>query len=296
MPTMVVCPLVSRDLQRSTRAVRSCLSQRPTSSLSLHVHPVVNSLDASFVAEFTSWCHSNGVTFDVTPSNGTPSKGKNEVLKYFTASGHDGLVMLDGDDMLYPTAAQQIERHVTQHSGTDLLIVKPSDQVVSEPGDARVDVGMGRHAICWGTNTIKMGYRYGPGRHHMFDEGYSGIGNLGGHVYYSRKLAGLVGYDEGQLLGEDLLFEFECLKLHLQGKISFWLSFASDVQLLDRTKENSNVQTNNVDLGRQNFDRLYAKVSEMLDPQRSSFDELPVQFPEMLLQYEEKIDFIARNF
>lgn len=297
MKTIAMCPLVSRDMQRSMRAVRSCMLQRPTQNYTFVTHPIVNSRNEEFIADFTAWCHTAGVEFDVTPSNGTPSRGKNEVLRYFRRSGHDGVVMLDGDDLMYPVAAQQIDRHVSQHTGTDLLIVKPSDTVVSYDEAGRGKLPDGRHAILWGTNTCKMGYQYGPGRHRMFDDGHPAARNIGGHVYYSRKLAELISYDEEQLLGEDLLFEFEAFRLHVEGRISFWLSFASDVQLLDRTIENSGVQhENNTTTGDACYERLLSKVSGLVDHERSSFEELPVDFPPLLMTYQEKMQFIAESF
>lgn len=297
MKSLVMCPLVSRDMRRATRAVRACLGQLHLNHNRLSVVPVVNSRSEAFVGEFTEWCGIMGIPCHVSQSNGTPSKGKNEVLSFFLRSGHDGLVMLDGDDLLYPTAARQVERHIMQHGGTDLLIVKPSDQVVSHADSGGMEFKDGMYALCWGTNEVKMGYPYGTKAHNIFTEGQAASRNNGGHVYYSRRLAESVRYDEGQLLGEDLLFEFEALRLHQAGKISFWLSFASDVQLLDRTSENEGIQShNNHDAGTKNFQRLKLKVESMMEVGRSGFEELPVGFPEMLFDHPSKIAFIKENF
>jgi hypothetical protein len=274
----------------------SCVKQEPLVSTSLKTHVIINSRNQEFVDEMSAWCARLDIPFDITKSNGTPSRGKNEAVRYFRRSSHDGMVMLDGDDLMYPVAAKQIERHVAHHTGTDLLIVKPSDQVQSYEQEGAAKVSDDQYAICWGTNTCKMRYEYGPGVHPMWQD-KTAARNLGGHVYYSRKTADMLEYDEEQLLGEDLLFEFEAFKLHLEGKLSFWLSFASDVQLLDRTNDNGGIQQqNNGENGSIYYDRLVSKVSSFLNPDRSSFEELPIEFPDMMLNWHGKIDFIKRFF
>jgi hypothetical protein len=293
---IAMCPLVSRDLYRAIRATNSCRNQFKTKSINFETVPIINSQNQEFIENFTKWCEKEEIKFKITESNGTPSKGKNSVLEFLLESDFDGVSLTDGDDLFYPTGALQIERHLIHHSNTDVLIVKPSDQVSNNKVENSTEIKNNQYAILWGTNNIKMNYKYGPGEHDIFTKGHYASGNIGGHVFYSKKLANLVKYDEQQLLGEDLLLEFELLKLHQKGDISFWLSFASDVQMLDRTDHNGIQMIKNKTEGIIYFNRLLEKVQKILCKERSSFDELPVEFPPMLFNYEQKINWLKEFF
>jgi|688.fasta_scaffold01232_36 hypothetical protein len=290
------CPLVSRDMDKAIRATNSCRNQFSTESIEIETVAIINSQNQEFVSHFSEWCEKENVKYKVTESNGTPSKGKNSVLDFLQNSEYDGLSLTDGDDLFYPTGAIQIEKHMRHHPGTDVLIVKPSDQVLNEQTNGSNQIGENKYAVCWGMNIINLGYKYGPEKHDIFTLGHKAARNLGGHVFYSKKLSNMIRYDEEQLLGEDLLLEFNLLKLHQESKISFWLSFASDVQMLDRTNQESIQKTKNSSFGSVCYERLIEKVREILPEDRSSFNELPVEFPEIIFNYDQKIEWLKQVF
>jgi hypothetical protein len=290
------CPLVSRDMDKAIRATNSCRNQFSTESIEIETVAIINSQNQEFVSHFSEWCEKENVKYKVTESNVTPSKGKNSVLDFLQNSEYDGLSLTDGDDLFYPTGAIQIEKHMRHHPGTDVLIVKPSDQVLNEQTNGSNQIGENKYAVCWGMNIINLGYKYGPEKHDIFTLGHKAARNLGGHVFYSKKLSNMIRYDEEQLLGEDLLLEFNLLKLHQESKISFWLSFASDVQMLDRTNQESIQKTKNSSFGSVCYERLIEKVREILPEDRSSFNELPVEFPEIIFNYDQKIEWLKQVF
>ena len=287
---VVICPLVSRDLRKAIRCVNSVRRQLSTETV-FPVCVVINSLDEIFVNEMEDWCRRENVEYTVTLSNGTPARGKNKVLQVARLLGCDGISLLDGDDLYYPTACQQIERHLRHHPSTDVLIVKPSDQLHNLPASNSVQIGWNVYATLWGTHDVTMGYPYGPGQHALFSDRHAAT-NLGGHAYYSRRAIECMQYDEDQLLGEDLLLEFDLLKRHQQGDLEFWLSFASDVQLLDRTGQTNVQAINNAEQGERCYQRLVSKVQASLDVGRSSFNELPVEFPPLLFSYAKKVAWL----
>lgn len=292
---IALCPLVSRDFTKAVRATNSCRNQFEPDNLEIETVAIVNSQKQEFIDQFCKWCEDEKVKYVITESNGTPSTGKNSVLHFLAESDYDGVSMTDGDDLFYPTGILQIERHLNHHPGTDVLIVKPSDQVSNSP-DNGIQIKPNEYAVCWGMNIVNLGYMYGPARHDIFSKGHVAARNLGGHVYYSKKMAQMARYDEHQLLGEDLLLEFQLLKLHQERKISFWLSFASDVQMLDRTKQESIQFTKNLSDGQHYFERLISIVRNILPEDRSSFQELPVEFPELLFSHHEKIEWLKKVF
>lgn len=292
---IVMCPLVSRDMPRAIRCLKSCQYQFPTENLTVDIVAIINSLDSGFVHDFANWCEDNQIAYKITRSNGTAPRGKNSILDFFLNSDYDGCSIVDGDDIWYPTSMQQIERHLRRHPGTDLLIVKPADTVISRETQNYIYLKENTWGCLWGGNIFSLKYVYGPAAHAMFSEGHMACRNLGGHIFYSRKLAARMRYDEDQLLGEDLLAEFEMLKLHQEGEITFWCSFASDVQVLDRTM-NDNIQSKLVDKEHFYYNRIIEKVREILPLERSSFHELPVEFPPLLFSYDQKIKFLQDIF
>jgi hypothetical protein len=288
---IVFCPLVSKDLPRAIRACNSIRNQMPTQYLEQHLVPIINSKDNEFIDQFAEWCETEHIPYRITRSKGTPSRGKNEVLKFFRESEYDGMSMFDGDDLFYPSAARQIERHLLHHPGTDVLITKPSDQI-NNCQENGIPVSEGIFACVWDSNFYPMPYNYGPGTADIFIAGQSACRNLGGHVFYSKKVANLVQYDEDQLLGEDALIEYEMLKLHQEAKICFWLTFATDVQFLDRSYDGNIQAKRNETDGEFYFQRLLGKVPDMIDVNRSAFRELPVEFPPIIFTIQQKIEWI----
>lgn len=288
---ILICPLVSRDMKKAQRAVETSLNLYEFPGFQFDCVPIINSKNQQFIDEFSSWCKKNSIIFEITESNGTPSKGKNSCIDFFKSTQYDGLCMLDGDDMFYPTASIQIARHLQHHPYTDIIIVKPSDQISNKPDNANL-IRNNVYACCWGTHFVEMPFKAGVSQHEMFQD-RNKASNLGGHVFYSQKACKYLKYDESQLLGEDLLLEFEMLKLHQEAKISFWLSFASDVQLLDRTDNNSNIQSEyNKEKGDYYYNELLEKVKNILDIKRSSFNELPIEFPPLFFSHQDKLNFI----
>lgn len=295
MKVIALCPLVSRDFHRAARAIQSAREQEPTKEYQFVAHPVINSRNIQFVRDITEWCERNNVRYSVTESNGTPSRGKNAALQMVRRSEYLGMSLMDGDDIFYPVAGQQIEAHLRHHPGTDLIVNKPMDRIVSQPDPKRAFLAPGQHGVIWGISEFRLPFQYGPGEHAIFEKGHAAATNLGHHSFYSRRTCEVLSYDEDQLLGEDFLFEFYALREHQQGNLAFWVSMASDFGLLDRTNDNQNIQTeHNADRGKECFDRL-ARIAPTVVPKwRSSFDELPVQFAKLIWNYETKVEWLKR--
>ena len=66
--------------------------------------------------------------------------------------------------------------------------------------------------------------------------------------------------------------------------------------MLDRTKQESIQSVKNESLGKICFERLVEKVKEILPEDRSSFNELPVEFPEIIFNHDQKIEWLKQVF
>lgn len=113
MKKLLVCALTSRDPARLARLIQSVCGQYPCPHITWSGLVVCNTLDADYSREALVVACAYGWDFAVTKSNGKPGKGKNSALELFSKlpnTEHDYLLLLDGDDFLYPTAFQQIHR------------------------------------------------------------------------------------------------------------------------------------------------------------------------------------------
>lgn len=284
-----IIPLVSRDLARSIRIVSSAFQQQPTSEYKFVVHPVINSKDDEFINDFSSWCRDNNVTHTITESNGTPSKGKNEAIKSFKKSNSSGMVLIDGDDILYPTATRQLEFHLKQFPSIDFLVARGVDKIHS--GQEGVKITDNINGNFWSYTNFNPKLGDGPGKHGILTDGRRASSNMGSHIFYSRKLTDLVSYDEDQLLGEDLLFEINALREYVRGNIFFMSTTASDFYILDRTSSNDNIQKKHNDSQGERFFERILEVVRSGGEDRTSFNEVPVRYPDLMLNYSEKIEF-----
>ena len=291
---IAICPLVSHDLYRAKRCVLTCHLQIAHSDINHQLVVHINTLDQSFSDEMASFCESNGFRYIISKSDGTPSTGKNAVLDFLEASTFDGASLVDGDDFLYPVSFMQIANHLSQFRETDLLINHAMDSVVShEFADPKLHpvVGEGVSAMVWGSNCYKMHSPYGTGPNPIADPSVPQWPiSLGRHQYYSKKLSRLLRFDPRIVVGEDVMLEFEALALHQAGSLTFFMTFASDMYLFDRTLAD-NIEKKYADRKIEYF-RLIQQKIQRYDQDRLSPSELPCTFPKILYLYSDKIEFI----
>ena len=181
-----MCPLVSEDLWRAIRAIRSSFHQL-NHNLLYGVHVVINSLDQEFIDGIVEFCESNNIQYSVTESDGTPSTGKNAVFDVFKKSDFTHLAQLDGDDLFYPTFLTQVERHLKKYPNTDVLSTIPLDVIVENYEDGMHKLNNGLYTQLWGTNYADMYSWVGQlGRDPIVD-GIS-IANYARFVLFSKKI------------------------------------------------------------------------------------------------------------
>jgi len=106
--------LTSHREDKARRLVRSLKAQAP-SDFKVDIWVVCNTLDESYPEKAKKMANEEGCRYVRTESNGKPGKGKNSVLNLFrrmskTGEVYDYLMLLDGDDFLYPHALAVLSR------------------------------------------------------------------------------------------------------------------------------------------------------------------------------------------
>jgi hypothetical protein len=108
--SILISALTSSDPERLRRLIISVKSQFNSNFL-VRYAVVCNTTDPEYVEQAKAIAYEACWDFYNTESNGMPGKGKNSVLKLFKDErDEDYLFMIDGDDLLYPSALQQLEK------------------------------------------------------------------------------------------------------------------------------------------------------------------------------------------
>jgi len=292
---VLLSPLVSEDLPRSVRAIKSCFIQQHH-NLEFDVHVVINSQDNDFIIEIEKYCGDNKIQYTISESDGTPSTGKNSVFDVFKNSDCTHLSQLDGDDFFYPVFLLQVERHLKKYPTTDVLTTIPLDAIYDFYENGAIQLENSQYTVLWGTHYFcNYSWLGKMGRDPMAD-GIS-IPNYGRFVLYSKKITEMnFKYDKEIILGEDKKMHYDFLLAHQKDEISYWYTTSSDMWVCDKSTNGIQKKYSS----REDFpdndiittQKLQEYISETMIPNRSGPGELPIDYPPMYLIPDEKIKFL----
>lgn len=90
---------------------------------------VVNSTNPNYYNQVLSEFENINVEIIQTKSNGKPGMGHNSLITLFKNRPiYDYMLMIDGDDFLYPYALNQLQKCFQQQSNLDMLVLKSTDK------------------------------------------------------------------------------------------------------------------------------------------------------------------------
>ena len=108
---LLVLILTSSKINLLKRGIKSVKKQYPVKLFSYDLKVVVNTTNDRYYKEVIDTIKDENIEIIKTKSNGSPGLGHNSCLKVFQdRPEYDYFTMLDGDDLYYPTALQQLER------------------------------------------------------------------------------------------------------------------------------------------------------------------------------------------
>lgn len=289
----MVALLTSSNLEALERLVYVIEKEvRPAKNLDTDFIIVVNTLKDEY---YESVLNKNFPLEVVrTRSDGSPGRGKNSCHELMLERGYDFLTQFDGDDIFYPTFLESLGEHIRRVPGIDVIGIIPCDIM------NRGWIGDGGHqfspyedwnAAVWGISLCQMGAdRRGPARHpYLWDcEGQCSSQDFA--ILQSRKACQIM-YDEDMLCAEDHLQSFKYLGEHMKGDLVYFQTMSSDMYMIDRYSPGS-IQKEYSD-----FDytsRLRERVPTYVNEWRSSFDELPCFFIDILMCHSEKEKWLSR--
>jgi len=287
---ILVCLLTHHRLDKLTRLVKSVEGLEECDNVVIEPVIVVNTLNDEYYTEVIN----ANFPFRVvrTESNGKPGMGKNSCRKLFLESDADFVSQIDGDDWLYPTYARSMGQHIEHYPNLDVLGLLPLDVVDHyQRGGHHFKVGdEGQYWGCvWGISLVKRP-DHGVGQAHWVDHEHPV--NYDRVLLQSRESAKIM-MDEDIPNGEDHLYSVQLLALHQQRKIRYFITMSSDLYISDSTMFD-NIQ--NEFPFAPHVQEMKDKMLQHVSPWRSSQEELPMIFNDLLLSQTDKEKFIQESF
>ena len=284
--------LTNHKLDKLTRLVKSVEGFIPEDSIEIKPVIVVNTLNDDYYNEVKNAGFSPKINIVRTESNGKPGKGKNSCRDLFLNSDANFMSQVDGDDWLYPTWAKSMAQHIHHYPNIDALGLHPVDYVTTyKRGGYEFMVGPSDefHAGVWGGSLFKR-TDHGPGKGHWVDETHPP--NFDRLILQS-KLSAKIKMDEDIPNGEDHLYSIQLLKEHQDRNLRYFITMSSDFYVSDGT---SNDSIQHIFPFGPHIQTMKNKMLEHVHPSRSSQEELPVIFNDLLISQFEKEAFIKKTF
>lgn len=256
---LLVVALTTSDINRLKRCLYSIQHQIPVREAGIEIvpdiHVIVNTQNKTYASEVQQELgHEYPVT--VTVSDGTPGTGKNSVFDYFRSLGkkYDYLFQVDGDDILYPTAFQELARFFAEH--WDVVSFQSMDWLSTNRAENMNHIALKDNVWLhtWGDQQVNLReiaqFKYatdpdfGKTGERIFTPGTSMV--LSGK--FLRKYPHIRHTNQIKLF-EDYYFYLHLFALHCKGEIKMCHINNSYIYMYDRTNENS-VSTSNCFYGK----------------------------------------------
>ena len=120
MKKYLISILTSNSIELLDLSIYSAINQ---SFKDYDIHIIVNSTNTNYYNKVIELCNNNyknKITKIInTESNGKPGKGHNSVINEFKKTNYTYLLILDGDDFLYPSCLERLDNIITKD--TDII-------------------------------------------------------------------------------------------------------------------------------------------------------------------------------
>jgi len=282
---IVVGILTSYDLPRLRRAIQSVRNQRAECAYFVEI----NTKDKEYRKAVQDYCEAEQIVCYSSASNGTPGKGKQAVFNRFLKEMKDDhLLLLDGDDWLYPVAIESLERTLQELSPVDVLISCAVDQI-----DADIESGERIVAVNGDDHYPEVSDPLGRVQSKWLYEGSEAL-VPGRPTFFSRRAVQALSWDCNLPCYEDGLFILETILAHQKGQLHAIVSRSQDLMVYDReTPGSMQKQVDFTDCTTQ----LRTAVERVGIPKdATSMGQLPAICPRQFLSVKEKHAFIESTW
>lgn len=232
---LLVAILTSSKPDLARLCYDSITSQHPSEDIVV----IVNSTNPHHLEDIRSQMPP-GTIIQETESNGRPGKGHNSVLRHFQQHPeYDYVVMVDGDDFLYPRALTRLEHYLKYEP--DLLFIAFHDILQSDvqAKDSNVPFITFRNKCCLSynveANTVGEWHRVKGGINPFLGD----INNMNTYArpfVFSRKSMNYdIFYDENMVLYDDFIVFLKAFELGILGKLNVFAAIDTNLYLYNAT-------------------------------------------------------------
>ena len=158
----LLCILTSSNEKLLKVSYNSALNQI-NHNLNYTILIVVNSLNPEYYTDVCKEFENIDVEIIQTPSNGKPGMGHNSVINAFkNRIQYQYMLLLDGDDFLYPSALEQLSKCFIKEPDLDMLVLKSTDKLkyLNEEESDFFDINLNNNFIV--TSKIYVDYKLYP--------------------------------------------------------------------------------------------------------------------------------------
>ena len=138
MNKFLLCILTSSNEKLLKVSYNSAL-QQTNHNINYTIVIIVNTLNPDYYNDVLTEFKDIDVEIIQTVSNGKPGMGHNSCIELFNNRiQFDYMLLLDGDDFLYPCALEQLSKCFTKENHIDILMLKGTDKLkyyISEESD-----------------------------------------------------------------------------------------------------------------------------------------------------------------
>jgi len=267
--------LTTSDLPRLRRAVNSVRNQEVECAFFVEV----NTRDKEYRQAVIDWCAAENIPCFSSSSNKKPGKGKQAVFNRFLAETEaEHLLLLDGDDVLYPCAISSLNRTLAEVDPVDVLISCAVDQVTQ-----------GQAVVMGDNEFVTLRDPQGRAESVWLYEGDEAL-VPGRPTFFSRRAVEQLAWDTDLACYEDGLFLIEAIMAHQAGRLQALCSLSQDLMVYDRETPDSAQKVS--DFKKQTA-LLREKVDALdIDRAATSLGQLPTLRPRPFRTAEEKQSFI----
>ena len=213
----------------------SIASQHPSEDIVV----IVNTTNPHHLEDVQSQMPPN-TNIQETESNGRPGKGHNSVLRYFQQHPeYDYVVMVDGDDFLYPRALSRLEHYLRYEP--DLLFIAFHDILQSEipAKDSNIPFVTFRNKCCLSYNveapTLGEWHRV-KGAINPFQGNINHMNTYARPFVFSRKSIQYdIFYDENMALYDDFIVFLKAFELNNLNKLNIFAAVDTNLYLYNAT-------------------------------------------------------------
>jgi hypothetical protein len=235
---LLVCALTSQDTDRLNRLLFSAHNQKKKFDYAGVV--MVNSLDKDYFVEAKKVADKYGWMCIGSESNGRPGKGKNACLTFFGEydHGYDYMLLIDGDDFLYPTAFEQLEKLVKFKP--DIVGLQTNDIIekIYRPNNKHIQLTHNSYLYSW-FDEMKNWHEEFPELSDYQKKMLGEVVTPDRIVLLSKQAAKLLRCSETLPVYEDLTMSLQARYYSKNGNLNYINTSDTYIYVYDKTHESS---------------------------------------------------------